>query len=124
MVKSDKPRPLRTACSAEVLTDLEIETEFSQRTSSMLALNRGSVGDLPAISHQFSLSSMMSVDSQSMDSDLHTRHFESESKSNANVKHAKISSEAKSVTDRLYQKSTPKFKYEPKHKKNIFVSFT
>lgn len=119
MVKSDKPRPLRTACSAEVLTDLEIETEFSQRTSSMLALNRGSVGDLPAISHQFSLSSMMSVDSQSMDSDLHTRHFEYESKSNANVKHAKISSEAKNVTDRLYQKSTPKFKYEPKHKKNI-----
>jgi hypothetical protein len=58
----------------------------------MLALNRGSVGDLPAISHQFSLSSMMSVDSQSMDSDLHTRHFESESKLNSiELQHYRLS---------------------------------
>ncbi|XP_052105920.1 uncharacterized protein LOC127738640 isoform X2 [Mytilus californianus] len=115
-VKSDKPRPLRTACSVEVLNNLPVETEFGQKTSSMLALNRGSVGDLPAISHQFSLSSMMSVDSGSTESDLNSSHSDSKSKLISGAK-KKISTGAKSVTDRLYQKSTPKFKYEPKTKK-------
>ncbi|XP_071162828.1 uncharacterized protein [Mytilus edulis] len=115
-VKSDKPRPLRTACSVEVLTNLPVETEFGQKTSSMLALNRGSAGDLPAISHQFSLSSMMSVDSESTESDLTSSSSDNKSKLNSGAK-KKISTGAKSVTDRLYQKSTPKFKYEPKTKK-------
>lgn len=110
-VKTDRPRPLRTACSAEILTSLEIETEFSEKTSSMLALNRGSVGDLPAISHQFSLSSMMSVNSESSDSqnEMNQDKF--------GAKYSKISSSARSVTDRLYKKTTPKFKYEPKLRK-------
>ncbi|XP_063427179.1 uncharacterized protein LOC134710718 [Mytilus trossulus] len=116
-VKSDKPRPLRTACSVEVLTNLPVETEFGQKTSSMLALNRGSAGDLPAISHQFSLSSMMSVDSESTESDLTSSSSDNKSKLNSGAK-KKISTGAKSVTDRLYQKSTPKFKYEPKTKKS------
>lgn len=57
MVGVDQPHPLRSACSEEVLTVLSPpDRGFPTRTSSLMALPRGSEGDLPSCSNRLSTS--------------------------------------------------------------------
>ncbi|KAK3094106.1 hypothetical protein FSP39_024188, partial [Pinctada imbricata] len=120
LVSSHSPKPLRAACSEEVLTLTGSQVKdvgFPVRTVSLRGLNRGSEGDLPSMSHRLStLHCNQSADSilndsmESMDFSTTSGVDEEDNKR----QNSKVSATAKSVTDRLYKAPTPKFKYEPK----------
>ncbi|XP_033735090.1 uncharacterized protein LOC117323766 [Pecten maximus] len=130
----DVPRPLRSACSEEVLTDAQTSSlGFPFRASSLLALKQGSEGDLPSMSARLSLRSSLNITSldsipdsvESMD----TSSSLPSSSSNQGVSTRKrstrspasdtLTSGAKEVTSRLYTAPPPKFKYEPKQKSKV-----
>ncbi|XP_056022317.1 uncharacterized protein LOC125649680 isoform X7 [Ostrea edulis] len=128
MVGVHQPHPLRTACSEEVLTVLHpTDAGFPTRTSSLMALPRGSEGDLPSCSNRLS---MLSCD-QSMEQSSNSLFEGSEAsldvsssvdegsggdKRKTHTKNEKLVDAAKNVTSRLYKAPEPKFKYQPKTK--------
>lgn len=114
-VEEFKPQPLRGACSAELLTEVETAEIFAQKFSG----RRGSDGDLPARGYMFAADSSCSLNTTSKDSSdgPHSLHS-TQSTSNMSldslsetlsadkskdVGSKKISNRAQRVTDRLYK---------------------
>ncbi|XP_060080344.1 uncharacterized protein LOC132559734 [Ylistrum balloti] len=134
----DVPRPLRSACSEEVLTDNQTSSlGFPFRASSLLALKQGSEGDLPSLSTRLSLSSSLNITSldsvpdsmESMDTSPSSQSsvsapVETRKRSSKSPASEKLTSGAKEVTSRLYTAPPPKFKYEPKQKSKVVPKST
>ncbi|OWF35730.1 hypothetical protein KP79_PYT10774 [Mizuhopecten yessoensis] len=132
----DVPRPLRSACSEEVLTDTQnSRLGFPYRASSLLALKQGSEGDLPTLSSRLSLNSSLNITSldsipdsvESMDTSPSPQNSTSNrgtptgtrKRSTKSPASDTLTSGAKEVTSRLYTAPPPKFKYEPKQKSKV-----
>ncbi|XP_069119081.1 uncharacterized protein [Argopecten irradians] len=131
-VRLDVPRALRSACSEEVLTDVQTSSlGFPFRASSLLALKQGSDGDLPSMSARLSLKSSLNITSldsipdsvDSMDTSPSTSFSNhgvtTRKRSTRSPASDTLTSEAKEVTNRLYKAHPPKFKYEPKQKPKV-----
>ena len=128
LVGVDQPHPLRSACSEEVLTVLSPpDLGFPTRTSSLMALPRGSEGDLPSCSNRLSTmlcdqsleesnNSLFEGSEASMDLSSSLGEVSEDGQRKVNAKGEKLVKTAKSVTDRLYKAPEPKFKYQPKSK--------
>ena len=128
LVGVDQPHPLRSACSEEVLTVLSPpDLGFPTRTSSLMALPRGSEGDLPSCSNRLSTmlcdqsleesnNSLFEGSEASMDLSSSLGEVSEDGHRKVNAKGEKLVKTAKSVTDRLYKAPEPKFKYQPKSK--------
>lgn len=126
MVGVDQPHPLRSACSEEVLTVLSPpDRGFPTRTSSLMALPRGSEGDLPSCSNRLSTmlcgqsmeessNSLFEGSEASVDLSSSVDEGSDNSQRKLNAKSEKLVKTAKTVTDRLYKAPEPKFKYQPK----------
>ncbi|XP_064603276.1 uncharacterized protein LOC135468784 [Liolophura sinensis] len=114
-VEEFKPQPLRGACSAELLTEVETAEIFAQKFSG----RRGSDGDLPARGYMFAADSSCSLNTTSKESSdgSHSLHS-AQSASNMSldslsetqladkskdIGSKKISHRAQCVTDRLYK---------------------
>ncbi|XP_062569884.1 LOW QUALITY PROTEIN: uncharacterized protein LOC134231950 [Saccostrea cucullata] len=128
MVGVDQPRPIRSACSEEVLTVLSPPNPgFPTRTTSLMALPRGSEGDLPSCSNRLSqkpedhsmeesTNSLFEGSEASMDMSSSVGEVDDGGKRKSGAKSEKLVKTAKNVTDRLYKAPEPKFKYQPKSK--------
>ncbi|XP_061168862.1 uncharacterized protein LOC133178120 [Saccostrea echinata] len=128
MVGVDQPRPIRSACSEEVLTVLSpTNPGFPTRTTSLMALPRGSEGDLPSCSNRLSqkpddqsmeesTNSLFEGSEASMDMSSSVGEGDDGGKRKSGAKSEKLVKTAKNVTDRLYKAPEPKFKYQPKSK--------
>ncbi|KAL5008866.1 hypothetical protein ScPMuIL_014447 [Solemya velum] len=126
-VGSDKPTPLRSACSELVLNELqEVRIPFKQSVSSHNSQYHGSEGDLPTASSRLSLptgqdygssvsigSSRFSVDS--LEQGIDNEEFDMKTSQKTDKK---LSKTARDVTNRLYQPSKAKFEYKPTSKRD------